>query len=122
MIGLDNNAGERMIRGSVVTRKNADGSRNEDFARLAAVIWTVTAAIQMADLNPVTWLTAYLDECGRNGGKPRKGPPWNGSCPGTPAPKTSRPGPSRHRPEPGVSGLLQCVPGRDFHPQAWTSF
>ena len=81
----DNNAAERMIRGPVVTRKNAGGSRNEDSARLAAVIWTVTATIQMADLNPVTYLTAYLGECGRNSGKPLSGPalerflPWNAS-------------------------------------------
>jgi transposase len=85
MISLDNNAAERMIRGPVVTRKNAGGSRNEDSARLAAVIWTVTATIQMAGLNVLTWLTAYLDECGRNGGKPLAGPdlerflPWNAS-------------------------------------------
>ena len=48
MIGLDNNAAERMIRGPVVTRKNAGGSRNGDTARNAAVIWTVTATAQMA--------------------------------------------------------------------------
>jgi hypothetical protein len=40
MISLDNNAAERMIRDPVVTRKNAGGSRNDDSARLAAVIWT----------------------------------------------------------------------------------
>jgi transposase len=85
MISLDNNAAERMIRGPVVTRKNAGGSRNEDSARLAAVIWTVTATIQMAGLNPLTYLTSYLDNCGRNGGKPPSGPslerflPWNAS-------------------------------------------
>ncbi len=85
MIGLDNNAAERMIRGPVVTRKNAGGSRNGDTARNAAVIWTVTATAQMAGLNLLTWLTAYLDECGRNGGKPLTGPdldrflPWNAS-------------------------------------------
>ena len=85
MISLDNNAAERMIRGPVVTRKNAGGSRNEDSARLAAVIWTVTATIQMTGLNPLTYLTAYLDHCGRNGGKPLSGPslerflPWNAS-------------------------------------------
>ena len=61
MISLDNNAAERMIRGPVVTRKNAGGSRNEDSARLAATIWTVTATAQMAGLNVLTWLTAYLD-------------------------------------------------------------
>jgi transposase len=85
MISLDNNAAERMIRGPVVTRKNAGGSRNEGSARLAAHVWTVTATAQMAGLNVLTWLTAYLDECGRNGGKPLTGPalerflPWNTS-------------------------------------------
>jgi transposase len=85
MVSLDNNAAERMIRGPVVTRKNARGSHNGDAARNAAVIWTVTATTQMAGLNVLTWLTAYLDECGRNGGKPLAGPalkrflPWHAS-------------------------------------------
>jgi hypothetical protein len=40
---------------------------------------------QMAGLNLLTYLTAYLDECGRHGGKPLTGPalerflPWNAS-------------------------------------------
>ena len=96
MVSLDNNTAERIIRGPVVTRKNAGGSRNDDSARLAAVIWTVTTTAQMAGLNVLTWLTAYLDECGRNGGKPLAGPVSDGSCPGTPAPKTSAPGHSHH--------------------------
>ena len=85
MVSLDNNAAERQIRGPVVTRKNAGGSRNGDTARNAAVIWTVTATARMAGLNVLAWLTAYLDECGRNGGKPLAGPalerflPWNAS-------------------------------------------
>jgi transposase len=85
MVSLDNNAAERMIRGPVVTRKNARGSHNGDTARNTAVIWTVTATAQMAGLNVLTWLTAYLDECGRNGGKPLTGPalerflPWHAS-------------------------------------------
>jgi transposase len=83
MIGLDNNKAERAIRGPVVTRKNARGSHNDDSARLAATVWTVTATAQMAGLNVLTWLTAYLDACGRNNGKPLSGPelerflPWN---------------------------------------------
>jgi transposase len=83
LVSLDNNAAERMIRGPVVTRKNARGSHNGDAARNAAVIWTATATAQMAGLNVLAWLTAYLDECGRNGGKPLTGPalerflPWN---------------------------------------------
>jgi transposase len=85
MVSLDNNSAERQIRGPVVTRKNAGGSRNGDTARNAAVIWTVTATARMAGLNVLTYLTAYLDECGRNGGKPLAGPalerflPWNAS-------------------------------------------
>jgi hypothetical protein len=85
MAGLDNNAAERMIRGPVITRKNARGSHNGDSAQNAAVIWTVTATAQMAGLNILTYLTAYLDECGRNGGKPLTRPtlqrflPWNAS-------------------------------------------
>ena len=69
----DNNAAERALRRPVVTRKNAYGSRNDDAARLAARIWTVTATAEMAGLNPVTYLTAYLDACGRNGGQPLPG-------------------------------------------------
>jgi len=89
-----------MIRGPVVTRKNAGDSRNGDTAPNAAVIWTVTATAQMAGLNLLTWLTAYLDECGRNGGKPSPARTWTASCPGTPAPATSAPGHSRrHRPD-----------------------
>lgn len=85
MVSLDNNTAERAIRGPVVTRKNARGSRNGDTARNAAVAWTVTATARMAGLNELTYLTAYLDECGRNGGKPLPGPalerflPWNAS-------------------------------------------
>jgi hypothetical protein len=65
-----------------VTRKNAYGSRTEDAARLAARVWTITATAEMAGLNPITYLTAYLDACGRTGGKPPTGPnlerflPW----------------------------------------------
>jgi transposase len=85
MVSLDNNKAERAIRGPVVTRKNAGGSRNDDSGRNAAVIWTATATARIADLNILTYLTVYLDECGRNGGKPLTGPalerflPWNAS-------------------------------------------
>jgi transposase len=85
MISLDNNAAERQLRGPVVTRKNAGGSHNGRTAGNAAVIWTVTATAQMAGLNLLTYLTAYLDQCGRNGGKPLSGKalerflPWNAS-------------------------------------------
>jgi len=82
MIGLDNNPAERALRRPVLTRKNAYGSRTEAAARLAARVWTITATSEMAGLNPITYLTAYLDTCGRAGGKPLAGPdlerflPW----------------------------------------------
>jgi transposase len=81
MTGLDNNPAERALRGPVVTRKNAYGSRNADAARLAATMWTATATARMHALNPVTCLTAYLDACGRNGGKPPDGPQLDRSTP-----------------------------------------
>jgi transposase len=85
MISLDNNTSERALRRPVVTRKNAYGSRTDDAARLAAMVWTVTATAEMAGLNVLTYLTAYLDACGHNGGEPLSGPdlerflPWNAS-------------------------------------------
>jgi transposase len=85
MAGLDNNLAERTIRGPVVTRKNAGGSHNPGTARTAAAVWTVTATAQMAGLNIITYRAAYLDECGRHGGKPLPGEalerflPWNAS-------------------------------------------
>jgi hypothetical protein len=81
----DNNPAEPAIRGPVVARKNAGGSRTEDAAQLAATFWTVTATAETARLNVLTYLTAYLDACGRNGGKPPAGPeldqflPWKAS-------------------------------------------
>ena len=90
MIGLDNNPAERALRRPVVTRKNAYGSRNEDAARLAALIWTVTATAQMAGLNVLTYLAAYLDECGRNGGKPLTGPDLERFLPWRAAPEDLR--------------------------------
>jgi transposase len=85
MISLDNNAAERALRRPVVTRKNAYGSRTDEAARLAATVWTVTATAEMAGLNVLTYLTAYLDACGRNNARPLTGEdlqrflPWNAS-------------------------------------------
>ena len=96
-MSLDNNAAEWMIHGPVVTRKNARGSHNRDTPRNAAVIWTVTATAQMADLNVLTWLTVYLTNAAATAASRSPGRRWNGSCPGTPTAKTSAPGHS-HRP------------------------
>jgi len=103
MVSLDNNAAERQLRGPVVTRKNAGGSHNGQTAGNAAVIWTVTATAQMAGLNLLTYLTAYLDECGRNGGKPLSGKALERFLPRNASPEDlrtwSHPPPTRATPD-----------------------
>jgi hypothetical protein len=142
VIDLDNNSAERQLRGPVVTRKNAGGSRNGGAARNAARVWAVTATAARAGLNLQTYLAAYLDECGRNNGKPLAGPtperflPWAASpedlhawAQPPPPPKrqvtlkrygawcfpesASRPGGDSGRPPSStVSRILVCGPSR----------
>jgi transposase len=90
MISIDNNIAERTIRGPVVTRKNAGGSHNANTARNAARMFTITATVRMAGLNTLTWLTAYLDECGRHGGKPLTGKALERFLPWTASPEDLR--------------------------------
>ena len=115
MISLDNNAAERALRRPIVTRKNAYRSRNEDAARLAARIWTITATAEMAGLNVLTYLTAYLDTCGRTNGKPPTGPTWNGSCPGPRPAKTCTPGHSHLAPVDTPANPVTASPLRNGH-------
>ena len=44
----------------------------------AARVWTITATAEMAGLNPITYLTAYLDACGRAPRRARDEPPLTG--------------------------------------------
>lgn len=67
-LDLDNNRSERALRGPVVGRKNYYGSSSVVSAELASRVWTITATAQRAGLNPLTYLTAYLDECAHAGG------------------------------------------------------
>jgi transposase len=78
-----------MIRSPVVTKKYACFD-NEDSARLASVIWTITATDQMVGLNVLTYLTACLDECRRNGGNLSPARASNASCPATASPEDLR--------------------------------
>lgn len=70
---LDNNVSERALRTPVVGRKNFHGSGAPWAADLAARVWTITATLALAGLNPITYLTAYLDACGARGGTPPTG-------------------------------------------------
>jgi len=82
-LDLDNNVSERALRTPVVGRKNYYGSHAEWSAHLAARVWTITATAERHGLEPLTYLTDYLDTCAHNGGKPPDGDalqrflPWN---------------------------------------------
>ena len=70
---LDNNTSERALRGPVVGRKNFYGSGSKASAELASRVWTITATAERADLNPLAFLGAYLDQCAQAGGNPPTG-------------------------------------------------
>ncbi|MHB8187114.1 MAG: IS66 family transposase [Dermatophilaceae bacterium] len=67
---LDNNTAERGLRNPVVGRKNYYGSGSVASAELAGRAWTITATAARAGLNPLRYLTDYLDACAAAGGKP----------------------------------------------------
>jgi transposase len=78
---MDNNASERHLRGPAVGRKNFYGSAAEWSGRLAAMLFTIFATLQMWKLNPRSWLLAFLEKCAQAGGKApediRPFLPWN---------------------------------------------
>jgi len=68
-IPMDNNASERRLRGPAVGRKNYYGSGSLWSGRLAAMLFSIFATLNMAQLNPRQWLQWYLDSCAKEGGK-----------------------------------------------------
>jgi transposase len=69
-VPLDNNQAERDLRGPVVGRKNYYGSGAQWAGELAAMLFSAIETLEMGNINPRTWLTAYLQECAKAGGKP----------------------------------------------------
>ncbi len=80
-IPMDNNASERRLRGPALGRKNFYGSAAEWSGRLAAMLFSIFATLQMWKLNPRTWLQAFLEKCAQVRGKApediRPFLPWN---------------------------------------------
>jgi transposase len=80
-VPMDNNTAERAQRGPVVGRKNYYGSGAEWSGRLAAMLFSLSQTLALANLNPRLWLTAYLNACAAAGGKApadaEKYLPWN---------------------------------------------
>lgn len=68
-VPLDNNAAERLLRTSVVGRKNFYGSGSYTSGDLAECAYTVLLTAAQNGLNPLTYLRAYLDACAANGGQ-----------------------------------------------------
>lgn len=69
-IAPDNNAAERALRPEVLLRKNCGGSGAPWAAELAATAFSVIATAGQANLNPLSYLNAYLSACAEAGGKP----------------------------------------------------
>lgn len=68
-VPLDNNTAERAERGPVVGRKNYYGSGAVWAGRLAAMLFSLLQTLCLWDLNPRSWLTAYLTACAESGGE-----------------------------------------------------
>ena len=67
-IPMDNNQAERTLRISAVARKVFYGSYSHWSGILAAMLFSVFATLKRWDVNPRTWLTAYLEHCAKHGG------------------------------------------------------
>jgi transposase len=80
-IPLDNNYGERLIRGPAVGRKNYYGSGAEWSGRLAMMMFSIFATLILWKINPRAWLNWYFATCAAKGGQAADHPesflPWN---------------------------------------------
>jgi transposase len=68
-VPMDNNTAERAQRGPVVGRKNYYGSGAVWAGRLAAMMFSLLQTLCLWQLNPRSWLTAYLTACAEAGGQ-----------------------------------------------------
>lgn len=72
-IPISNNNAESALRGPVVGRKNYYGSGSLWSAKLTAIMFSIVETLKKWNINPIQWLTSYLDECAKYKGKQ---PPW----------------------------------------------
>jgi transposase len=68
-IPLDNNASERQVRGPALGRKNYYGSGALWSGRLAAMLFSLFATLNLSQINIRKWLTWFLQSCAENGGQ-----------------------------------------------------
>jgi len=82
-IPLDNNPGERALRGGAVARKNYYGSGSQWSVQLTEFLFSIFATLEICGLNVRTWMSHYLEHCAKLGGKVpdkeeiKEWMPWN---------------------------------------------
>jgi transposase len=69
-IPLHNNRAERLLRNTVILRKNSYGSGAPWAGRLSAKVFSLFQTWLINGLDPQTLLTDYFDECSKTPGKP----------------------------------------------------
>ena len=67
---LDNSEAERTLRLAAVGRKNFYGSGSVWSGELAAMMFSVLMSLRRWQINPRTWLSAYLQACAEHGNRP----------------------------------------------------
>jgi transposase len=68
-IPMDNNLSERRLRGPALGRKNYYGSGALWSGRLAAMLFSILATLQLWQINPRRWLIWYLQSCAKANGR-----------------------------------------------------
>ncbi len=71
-IPISNNTAGSALCGPVVGRKNYYGSGSRWSAKLTAIMFSIVETLKKWNINPIQWLTKYLDECAKYGNKA----PW----------------------------------------------
>ena len=67
---MDNNLGERLLRGPVIGRRLSFGSDSVTGAKFAALMYSVVGTLNLNGINVPRWLDAWLAACAQNGGQP----------------------------------------------------
>ena len=67
---MDNNLGERLLRGPVIGRRLSFGSDSRIGAHLTALMYSVIGTLNLNGIDVLHWLDAWLMACAENGGRP----------------------------------------------------
>jgi len=86
---MDNNGAERAARPAAVARKNYYGSGSKWSGDLLVMLMSLLQTLRLYQIDPRTYLTAYLEACANHGSKAPEDItcwlPWNFAPPKIPA-------------------------------------